>query len=132
MPQQHSQAAPGALEIVRTFLNTWLIPNDTREPTDLLASPEAMEQFYATWFARASDSHGITIDPEQVWRLRADLRALLGRSDLQPLGAWLVSQPVEVRLVPDETGVSRLRYEPAKTGECGLCGAMLAVVVEAV
>ena len=29
-----SQAAPGALEHVRELLNTWLIPNDTRQPTD--------------------------------------------------------------------------------------------------
>jgi len=28
------QAAPGDLERVRTLLNTWLIPNDTREPAD--------------------------------------------------------------------------------------------------
>jgi hypothetical protein len=28
------QAAPGALEQVRELLNTWTIPNDTREPTD--------------------------------------------------------------------------------------------------
>lgn len=28
------QAAPGALETVRELLNTWLIPNDSREPTD--------------------------------------------------------------------------------------------------
>lgn len=28
------QAAPGALEQVRELLNSWLIPNDTRVPTD--------------------------------------------------------------------------------------------------
>ncbi|WP_027346243.1 CGNR zinc finger domain-containing protein [Hamadaea tsunoensis] len=28
------QVAPGGLEQVRTLLNTWLIPNDTRTPTD--------------------------------------------------------------------------------------------------
>jgi len=28
------QAAPGDLERIRTLLNTWLIPNDTRRPTD--------------------------------------------------------------------------------------------------
>jgi len=31
-----AQAAPGALERVRELLNTWLIPNDTRKPTDRL------------------------------------------------------------------------------------------------
>jgi predicted RNA-binding Zn ribbon-like protein len=28
------QAAPGDLERIRSLLNTWLIPNDTRAPTD--------------------------------------------------------------------------------------------------
>lgn len=31
-----SQEAPGDLERIRELLNTWLIPNDTREPTDRL------------------------------------------------------------------------------------------------
>jgi CGNR zinc finger len=132
MAQQTSQVAPGALEIVRAFLNSWLIPNDTREPTEMLASREAMEQFYSIWFEHDDDNQEITINPGQVWRLRTDLRALLGRSDLQSLGAWLVRQPVEVRLVRDEACVSRLRYEPGNMGECDLCGALLAVVVEAI
>jgi len=132
MAQHMSQVAPGALEIVRAFLNTWLIPNDTREPTDLLASQEAMVQFYSTWFAREDESQVIAINPEQVWRLRADLRALLGRSDLQALGVWLERQPVEVSLARDDAGVSRLRYRPAWSSGCDLCAAVLAVVVEAI
>jgi predicted RNA-binding Zn ribbon-like protein len=35
--QPDSQVAPGDLEPVRTLLNSWLIPNDTRQPTDQLA-----------------------------------------------------------------------------------------------
>lgn len=31
----NAQEAPGALESVRALLNTWSIPNDTREPTDV-------------------------------------------------------------------------------------------------
>src|SRR5215813_9210524 len=45
MMRQHNQAASGAVEIVRTLLTTWLIPNNMRKPTDLLAAPPAMEQF---------------------------------------------------------------------------------------
>jgi predicted RNA-binding Zn ribbon-like protein len=131
MGQQHSQVAPGTLEIVRTFLNTWLIPNDTREPTDLLPSREAMKRFYSTWFEH-DDNQEVTINPEQVWRLRADLRALLGRSDLQALSVWLATHPVEVRLVRAEDGESRVGYHPGKAGGCDLCAAVLAVVVEAI
>jgi hypothetical protein len=32
--QSDRQGAPGELEAVRTLLNSWLIPNDTRVPTD--------------------------------------------------------------------------------------------------
>jgi predicted RNA-binding Zn ribbon-like protein len=35
--QLDSQAAAGELEQVRTLLNSWLIPNDTRQPTDHFA-----------------------------------------------------------------------------------------------
>ena len=38
MRKEDSQVAPGTLEVVRTFLNTWRIPNDTREPIDELVS----------------------------------------------------------------------------------------------
>jgi hypothetical protein len=34
--QSHNQAAPGDLEEVRRFINTWSIPNQTRIETDLL------------------------------------------------------------------------------------------------
>ena len=33
-PASAGQVAPGALELVRELLNSWLIPNDTREPDD--------------------------------------------------------------------------------------------------
>jgi predicted RNA-binding Zn ribbon-like protein len=132
MAQGDNQVAPGALEIVRLFLNTWLIPNDTREPTEQLDSLEAMERFYFTWFADDDDNQEVTIDREQVWRLRADLRALLGQSDLQALSAWLATYPVEARLTRDEDGMSHVAYRPGKTTDCALCSAVLAVVVEAI
>ena len=50
MRREDSQVAPGTLEMVRTFLNTWRIPNDTREPIDELVSLEVMQHFYSTWF----------------------------------------------------------------------------------
>jgi CGNR zinc finger/Putative stress-induced transcription regulator len=131
MTGRTNQVAPGTLEIVRAFLNTWLVPNDTREPTDLLDSREAMEQFYSIWFEH-DDNQEIAIDPAQVWRLRADLRALLGQGDLQALSAWLAAYPVEAELTRNEDGVSRVAYRPGKTTDCALCAAMLAAVVEAI
>src|SRR5690348_795795 len=115
MTERTNQVAPGSLEIVRTFLNTWLIPNDTREPTDLLDSRVAMERFYSIWFVHDDGSQDVTINPEQVWRLRADLRALLGKGDLQTLSEWLTTYPVEVQVTRDEEGVSRIAYRSGKT-----------------
>ena len=40
-----SQNAPNELEYIREFLNTWRIPNDTREPIDLSQTEEDIKKF---------------------------------------------------------------------------------------
>ena len=131
MTEANSQVAPGTLEVVRTFLNTWWIPNDTREPTDELVSLEVMRQFYATWFGKAGGDSEISIVPELVWQLRADLRKILGKREVLVLSEWLARQPVEVRLSQDEEGMPTLSYRPAKSATCQFCSEVLALVVEA-
>lgn len=132
MKRPTSQTAPGTLEEVRVFLNTWWIPNDTREPTDELVSLSAMQQFYSTWFGDSSADSEILIVPGLVRQLRADLRSILGTSDVQILGAWLSRQPVEVMLSPDAEGMPTLRYKPAGIQGCRLCADVVALVVEAI
>jgi len=132
MTKANSQVAPGTLEVVRTFLNTWWIPNDTREPTDELVSLEAMRQFYSTWFGKAGEASEICIVPERVRQLRADLRKILGKSEVLVLSEWLAQQPVEVMLSQDEEGMPALRYRPAGSATCPLCAEVLALVVEAI
>ena len=132
MTKANSQVAPGALEVVRTFLNTWWIPNDTREPSDELVSLEAMRQFYSTWFGKAGEASEICIVPERVRQLRADLRKILGKSEVLVLSEWLSQQPVEVRLSQDGEGMPTLRYRPAGSTTCQLCAEVLALVVEAI
>jgi hypothetical protein len=126
-----SQIAPGTLEVVRTFLNTWRIPNDTREPSDELVSLSAMHDFYSSWFGGQAGDQEICIVPELVLQLRADLRGILGTSDVLVLSEWLTRQPVEVLLSPDAEGKPILRYRPAWVQGCRLCAEMLALVVEA-
>lgn len=128
----NSQAAPGRLEIVRAFLNTWWIPNDTREPADELVSLEAMRQFYGAWFGGEGAHPQVPIAPDQVQRLRADLRDALGARDVSVLNEWLARQPVEVRLALDEEGVPSLRYAPSERATCQLCADILALVMEAI
>jgi CGNR zinc finger len=132
MRKEDSQVAPGTLELVRTFLNTWRIPNDTREPIDELPSLEAMQRFYFTWFGDSSGGSGVSIVPELVWQLRADLRSILGTSNVLILGEWLARQPVEVMLSPDAEGMPILTYRPAGVQRCRLCAQVLALVVEAI
>src|SRR5437870_736008 len=132
---QGSQVAPGTLEVIRTFLNTWRIPNDTRDAVDELEDLSAMQQFYASWFGNADKvdkASEVFIVPEEVRQLRADLRSVLETSDGEVLGAWLLRQPVEVTLAPDAQGMSALGYRPAKSGGCRLCAAVMALVVEAI
>lgn len=132
MRKEDSQVAPETLEVVRTFLNTWWIPNDTREPIDELVSLEAMQHFYSTWFGDSSGGLGASIVPELVSQLRADLRSILGTSDVLILSEWLERQPVEVMLSPDVEGMPILTYRPAEVQGCRLCAEVLALVVEAI
>jgi len=132
MAKANSQIAPGTLEIVRTFLNTWRIPNDTREPVDEVLSLGAMHQFYFTWFGDAPGDIEIRIVPELVRQLRADLRSILGKRDVLILSEWLVRQPIAVMLSPDAEGMPTLRYRPAGIAECHLCAEVVALVVEAI
>jgi hypothetical protein len=132
MGKENGQVAPGTLEVVRTFLNTWQIPNDTRTPIDELASLEAMQRFYSTWFGASGGGVGVFIVPELVRQLRADLRSILGTSDVLILREWLARQPVEVMLSPDAEGMPVLTYRPAGREGCRLCAEVLALVVEAI
>jgi predicted RNA-binding Zn ribbon-like protein len=64
--QLDSQAAPEELEPVRTLLNSWLIPNDTRLPTD--------------HFDDLTREHGWTSrDADVIRELRDDLRSVVSR-----------------------------------------------------
>ena len=132
MRKEESQGAPGTLEVVRTFLNTWRIPNDTREPIDELVSLEAMQSFYFTWFGDSGEGFEVSIVPERVRQLRADLRSILRTSDVPILSEWLARQPVEVLLSPDAEGMPILTYTPAEVKGCRLCAQVLALVVEAI
>jgi hypothetical protein len=75
------QAAPGPLEYVRALLNTWLIPNDTREPADTFAEFAAGEG----WTGPAA---------RLVRRLRDDLRDAVETGDASCLNSWIAELDV--------------------------------------
>jgi predicted RNA-binding Zn ribbon-like protein len=97
-----SQEAPGKLETVRELLNTWLIPNDTRTPTDRLpvGAGAAMRA------------------------LRDDLRSVVAREAEadEVLSEWIARLQVTPVVIG---GAVRFRGRPG-------AGDLLAIVLEAV
>jgi len=61
----NTQEAPGALESIRTLLNTWSIPNDTRTPTDVFDGPP------------------------DIRALRDDLRRAVERATPEAINPWI-------------------------------------------
>jgi predicted RNA-binding Zn ribbon-like protein len=96
-------AAPGPLEQVRTLLNTWRVPNDTRVPVDDLDAG----------------------DDDQLRELRDDLRAAVeGRGDPDGvLTAWIDRLGVTAAV---EGGRLRFRHRSGPPGD------VLVVVLDAV
>ena len=72
------QVAPGRLESVRTLLNTWLIPNDTRVPEDRFDAYAESEQVPVA-------------ERLQLRQLRDDLRRVVDRSATsdEVLNRWI-------------------------------------------
>jgi predicted RNA-binding Zn ribbon-like protein len=105
------QAAPGDLEQVRELLNSWLIPNDTRTPTDRFGE-----------YAR--DHHVRRGDLRQLRELRDDLRAVVedAPAAASRIGEW--AGKLGVRPAIRDGGIA---FEHPG----GLAGDLLAIVLTA-
>jgi predicted RNA-binding Zn ribbon-like protein len=104
------QEAPGELESVRTLLNSWLIPNDSRAPTDRFAELAAERG----WNRR---------EGTVVRELRDDLRQAVETGDADIVNTW----------------VERLGLRPVVSGgaigyshRSGAAGDLLAAVLTAI
>jgi hypothetical protein len=117
--------APGDLELVRRFLNTWRIDAATRQPADelpwLLRDPRAWEERFPGWLPGGGDAEDL------LARLREDLRRALGAPEgwKEALNGWLGGYPLVARVVEEDGSVS-VRYEPGP--EAGFAGRVLAAV----
>ena len=123
--------APGELELVRRFLNTWRIDAGTREPADelpwLLNDLRAWEERFPIWTPGLPGGEG----GELLARLREDLREALGAPQgwTEALNGWLEGCPLVARVVEEDGGAS-VRYEPGP--EAGLGGQVLAAVARSI
>jgi CGNR zinc finger len=117
--------APGALESVRTFLNSWAVPNDTRVAVDRL--PDLVHDAGRWRVALPGLPVPGSGEAADLTELRNRLRGALGQErpvSLQPLidGEWRI----HLGCTADEPAVT-LQPERRSTRR-----ALLAIVVEAV
>ena len=115
--------APNSLEQVRTFLNTWRIPNDTRVATDLL--PELVEDD-TRWSAQLPGMTGARSLPE-LTSLREELRGALGQPR-PDLGAALRRHPLIALVGSEAEGEPPIAHLPV---DDSAAGRILGVVVDA-
>src|SRR3954470_17395116 len=126
-----SNPAPGELELVRSFVNTW----DVDEGTDAIESPEAL----GAWLAENGLlDKGAKVTPADQRRaagvreaLRATLRAHHGGHEEECSDDVLceASERAKLQVLFDSNGTSRL--VPAADGVDGALGRLLTIVHEA-
>jgi len=124
----HYQTAPGELEAVRRFINTWSIPNDTRRPTDALPDLARAPGIWSSEFPRRPRSRIDTL--ERMQRLRADLRSACegGASGDEALNNWFNSSALSVK-VRWLDGTPKLAVE---SSEMSFIGYIVAIVANAI
>jgi predicted RNA-binding Zn ribbon-like protein len=121
--------APGELELVRRFLNSWRIDDSTRQPADelpwLLGDRRAWEERFPRWPLSPEDTEDL------LARLREDLRETLVAPEgwTERLNTWLGGYPLVAHVVEEDQGAS-VQYEPAL--EANFAGQVLATVARSV
>lgn len=129
-----SNPAPGALETVRSFVNTL----DVEDGTDALSDPRAA----SAWFAEQGllgdgtvDVRASAADVRRATELREALRAHLDAHHGQPLDpgatAVLDSAARRARLTVRFERLDAIALEPEATGVDGALGRLLAIVAAA-
>jgi len=120
---EHNQLAPGRLEIVRTFLNTWEIPNDTREPIDQLKNQIFLTKFINENFPTI-DFNSEKLD--ELFQFRNDIRKSIELGEINLLNEWLLRKPLHVAI----SNQNILQYAPVKENDI-ICE-MLNIIVESI
>lgn len=124
----HNQTAPGALEDVRKFINTWSIDNATREAVDglphLLRTPLMWRQEFPRQALARTDTLA------RLERLRSDLRGTFQQKQgsEEALNNWFSMAAINVK-TQRVGGDTKLLIE---SSEKGFIGYIVAVVANAI
>lgn len=124
----HNQTAPGDLEEVRRFINTWSIPNQTRLETDLLpvlvTDPQAWQRDVSTYPLEHGD------DLNALFALRSDLRSTCAdhSSDRKALNPWFANNPLCAHVALKD-GCTHIQLKPVQSTYAGY---VLAIVANAI
>ena len=121
-----TSTAPGELEQVRTFLNSWWIPNDTRQPVDDLALLVADPAHWAQALPAVPQPPRSALVTLRA--LRDQLRGALGVTHPTALSAVVDSQHWHVELTA-EHAAPPIRLQPQRRTTAA---ALVAIVVGAV
>lgn len=106
MSHEHHEA-PGRLEDVRTLLNTWRVPNNTRVPED-------------KFDAYLEEHGGLQTDDERLRRFRDELRRAVEVPEdaAAILNRWLEQIPLRVAVVQSAADLeTHYHHESGWTGE---------------
>jgi predicted RNA-binding Zn ribbon-like protein len=133
-PEETPRVAPGALELVRTFVNT----ADVETGDDLLGAgePKAVKAWFVEQDLVTGDARVTAADAKRVVEVREALRALLLANNGEPLDEGAVAvlndvaarSPLEAQFGTEGTITVTGRDE----GVDGALGQLLAIVVQAV
>ena len=121
--------APGELEVVRRFLNTWRPSTAKRMPGDALP---ALLRDHATWEERFPGlARGPADTEERLLRLRDDLRQMLAEVPgwTERLNRWANDTALVASVAQTSDGVI-VRY--GATPDMGVVGHVVATVLQAV
>ena len=120
--------APGELEVVRRLLNTWSIPNDTRQPRDDLPD---MVRDSRLWGRAFPGQPKVPPDSAaQLLQLRSCLRAMLDPAEGERAGfeRWLKAIPVHLQGAPEG---GKLGIRIVSSADRTFTGRIVAITAEA-
>jgi predicted RNA-binding Zn ribbon-like protein len=130
-----SNPAPGALELVRAFINTWDADEEAEEDAESLPGPAQLRDWLAEHDLLEAGARVTAADHRHALELREALRALLMANaglDLDPdAGRTLDEAARRARLGVRFDAHGHVRTAPDAAGVDGALGRLLALVADA-